>query len=361
MMLRRSSVVGIFGIPILLACCILYYFEFAANLSSYNEATGLFQFALNSHDHFIYVDTMYSLRNWGFELGINNDFGIALFFLPVRGFLGFIVGDDLPLISLLFNCFVLVLCYWVYGLISEKLHLGLLGKLSFFANLSLIYFAQLINKDMLTIFFFLLSIYLCMTGRTIFLLVLTPLLFLVRLQLAAYSLILIYFMLSKNPVKRIMIAYIITSVVAGYLSVFASVIGEDSLGSGFSSYLIAINKRFLFTGYLIFNPARVVQYIVDAYASFYLWTPSGGIDTARLLRLPQLIVIALLIKPMARLVSNFRYWLDTPARPLVLSVVSYLLAWLMNPTINARYVMLITPVLILFALYARHLRRRGLA
>jgi len=151
---------------------------------------------------------------------------------------------------------------------------------------------------------------------------------------------------------RLAVLYTITSIAAGALSVYASVIGEESLGEGFSAYLIAFNDQYL-VGYLLFNPLRVAQYVMDAYSSFNIWTDSGGLDVARLLRLPQLLLIVALAPAISSLITRFSYWLTTPARPLVICIVAYLLAWLMNPTINARYVMLITPVVVLFGLYAR--------
>jgi hypothetical protein len=210
---------------------------------------------------------------------------------------------------------------------------------------------------MLTVMVFLLAVRYGLRQRLWPLLALVPLFALVRQQLAVFTLIYVFLMSSQRPTARIFWLYVLTSVAAGYLSIFASIIGEESLGEGFSAYLIDLNRDY-YVGYLLFNPLRVVQYIMDAYASFSFATPTGGIDAAKLLRLPQLLVLLLLVSPLSTLVTRFRHWLKVPAaRPMVLVVVAYLLAWLMNPTINARYVMLITPVLVLFAMYVRRQRR----
>jgi hypothetical protein len=354
---RRSTLAGILGLPLLLLFCFLYYIIFAANLNLYDGESGLFQLALNSHDHFIYVNTVDLISDRGFQYGLNNDFGIASIYLALSNAFPFLVDPDFTLISFLFNCVTLCLCYLVYASICDRLGLGMFGKISFFANTYFIYHAQLINKDILTILSFLLVIYFGLRKRLLPILLLSPLLVLVRQQLAVFAIIYMFLMQSRQPWGRIILVYFITSLVAAYLSVNFDIIGEDSLGSGFSAFLMGLNQQY-FIGYLIFNPVRVLQYIGDAYASFFLATGTGGVDTAKLLRIPQLITLLLLSKPLLSIVIHFNDWLKTPARPLVLVVVAYLLAWLMNPTINARYVMLITPVLVLFALYVRNFKHR---
>jgi hypothetical protein len=52
--LRRSTLIGWIFLPLLL-CCVAYYFAFAANMNAYDGEIGLFQLALNSHDHKIYL------------------------------------------------------------------------------------------------------------------------------------------------------------------------------------------------------------------------------------------------------------------------------------------------------------------
>jgi hypothetical protein len=350
--LRRSTLIGWIFLPLLLLCCVAYYFAFAANMNAYDGETGFFQLALNSHDHYVYLLNMDLLRGGDGFFELANDKGMALIYTFLSTLFPFFVNKDLTLISLIFNCSIIFCCYWIYANICDELNLGSLGKLSFFANLSFIYFAQLINKDALTILVFLLTVQCGIQGRLFPLLILLPVFLLVRQQLVVFVLIFAFLMSSERPWPRILLLYVATSLAAGLLSVFASIIGEDSLGEGFSAYLINFNQQY-YVGYFLFNPLRVLQYILDAYASFFFGTETGGIDTAKLLRLPQLVVILLLLKPLSTLIIRFSYWLQTPARSLVLVVVAYLLTWLMNPTINARYVMLITPILVLFALYAR--------
>ncbi len=53
--MRRSTVIGWIFLPLLLLGCVAYYFAIAANMVVYDGDTGLFQFAINSHDRKIYL------------------------------------------------------------------------------------------------------------------------------------------------------------------------------------------------------------------------------------------------------------------------------------------------------------------
>ena len=334
------------------AVALLYFFEFAFDFDRYAFTDRFFNLALNSHDHGVYVATIDAIARYGVEYGLNNDFGIAAIYLALSDVFPWLVNANYTVISFAFNACVLVACYWLWSRICTHYGLGMGGRAAFFVNTSLIYFMQLINKDMLTVFTFLLAVHLGATRRHVWLLLALPLVFLVRQQLAVFTVLFIYFMSSARPQKRMLLAYVITSLVAGVLSVYASVIGEDSIGEGLNAYLLQLNMQY-YVGYLLFNPVRVLQYLVDAYASFQIFSITGGVDVAKILRLPTLV---LLVRPLSTIVTRFGPCLQSPLKPLVVTVVAYLLAWLMNPTVNARYVVLILPVLILFALAARRAR-----
>lgn len=356
---RGHMPIGAVLFPALVLGCIFYYLVFAEDLSRYDAQAGFFNYALNHHDHLIYLDNIERLRArdvYGYQL--SNDIGIAAIYLVLARAMPFLVDPDLTLIALVFNCAVMLCCYLVHASICERLNLGALGKLTFFSNLSLIYFAQMVNKDMLTLLAFLLAALVGIQRRYWVLIILVPFFFMVRQQLAVFLLVYCFLMIVRRPVFWILGMYVLFSLAAGYMSVFFSIIGDESLGSGFSAFLVEFNRQY-YAGYLLFNPVRVVQYVLDAYASFFFLTEHGGVDTAKILRLPQLVVVAILSPHILSLLSQFRFWLRSPARPLVIVIVSYLLVWLMNPTVNARYVMLITPILILFGLFVRNAKARA--
>jgi hypothetical protein len=184
--LRRSTLIGWIFLPLLLLCCVAYYFAFAANMDAYDGDAGLFQLALNSNDHYVYLLNMDLLRRGDGFFELANDKGIALIYTFLLTLFPFFVNADLTLISLIFNCSIICCCYWIYASICDQLNLNSLGKLSFFANLSFIYFAQLINKDALTILVFLLTVQCGIRGRLFPLLMLLPVFLLVHITHTIY-------------------------------------------------------------------------------------------------------------------------------------------------------------------------------
>ncbi|HEU4776176.1 MAG TPA: hypothetical protein VFS95_05075, partial [Telluria sp.] len=314
-------------------CALLYFIEFSFDLDRYAFSEGYFRLALNSHDHGVYVQTMDAIASAGVEYGLNNDFGIAAIYLALAKALPWLVDDNYALLSFLFNGVVLGGCYLLWHGICVYYGIGLAGRLSFFLNTSLLYFMQLINKDMLTILAFLLAIFLATRRRTGWLLLTLPLLFLVRQQLAVFAVLFVFFMLPGRTQGRMVLAYVATSLAAGVLSAFVSVIGEESMGDGFGAYLMQFNSQY-FVGYLLFNPLRVLQYLMDVYASFFIYLEDGGVDVAKILRLPLLVLLALRWRDAWSMLAHFGFWLRGPLRPVLCTIVAYLLAWLMNPTVN---------------------------
>jgi hypothetical protein len=343
--------------PLLLAACVAYFNEFAADLARYSSDTGLFQFALNWNDHGVYLRRMTQPTEELLVFRWSNDNGIALLYGALATTLPFLVRPDFALLALFFNCFTLCVVYVVWARICDDLELGGVAKLAFFANWSVIYFAQLINKDMLTILAFLLAVHWGIRGTPGRMLWVAPFFALVRQQMALFAVLYFLFMRTKRPMLLMFVMYVATSLAGGVISAVVPLITVDSLGDGLSLFLVDFNRQY-YVGYLIFNPIRVLQYVYDALLSFDVTTDSGGIETARLLRWPQLILLLCLAGPLSQLVTRFRDNLQTPARAMTVTVVAYLMTWLLNPTVNSRYVMLITPVLVLFALHVSAVAKR---
>ncbi len=327
----------------------LYYFVFVI---SNNGGVHLLQEATNIHDHLIYVKNIELVANGESLFEFANDKGIASIYLMLANIFPYFATENMELMAFLFNTITLILCYAIYSKITDDLGLGVLGHLSFFFHLSFLYFSQLINKDMLTIFYFLLSVRFGMQGRYWILLLLLPFFVFVRMQLVVFTFILIFFSMGGKFWWKVAAAYIVTSLLAGYLSVNHSIIGDESLGGGFNAFVIDFNNSYL-VGYLLFNPVRLFQYVVDAYLSFLIFTHEGVIDVAKILRIPVLVLFVFLIPAIVRLIANLNRYIDSPLRPLILVVIAYALTWLMSPIVNARYVVLITPVMLVALLFVQ--------
>ena len=347
-----SLLVSNFALVFFVLLCITYYIAYSTVL----DGNRLFENFVNLHDHDVYLMNIDLVKGGDSLFELANDKGIASVYLFLSQVFPFLATPDMALLAFIFNCAILVISYKVYGNITYELSLGLVAKLSFFANLSFLYFAQLINKDMATIFIFLFCAYAGMRGWHWHLLLLIPFAAFVRIQLVIFILIFIFIASAKKIGPRFWLVYIFTSLLAAYLSVYFSIIGEDSLGDGFSAYLVNLNNELLI-GYLLFNPIRVLQFIFDAYLSFDFFTESGAIDVAKILRLPQLLLLGALAPHFYTLCTRWSSYSKSIARPLVIVILAYTCTWLMNPTVNARYVMLVTPILVLLGLYVRSTRR----
>jgi hypothetical protein len=314
------------------------------------------QRATNIHDHLVYLKNIELVRSGESIIEFANDKGIASIYLLMSNIFPFLANEDMELMAFLFNIVTLIFCYLLYSKISDQLGLGIYGRLSFFVNLSFLYFSMLINKDMLTILYFLLAVRLGMQRQYWVLLTLLPFFVFVRLQLVIFTVILIFLSFGGRFWWKVLLVYLFTSMMAGYMSVYHSIIGEESLGGGFNAFVIKINESYLI-GYVLFNPIRLFQYVVDAYLSFDVFTEGWAIDVAKGLRIPILILFIYLLPALFNLFSNINKYLKSPLRPLLLVIIAYVLTWLMSPIVNARYVILITPVLLLATMFAH---QRGL-
>lgn len=340
------------SITAFVAFVILCYFYYLIFVDPIHYEGSILYGVTNIHDHLIYIENIDMVRSGESLFEFANDKGIASIYLLLSYLLPFLVTEDMELISFVFNTVILSVSFLLYSKISDQLGLGLYGRLSFFVNLSLIYFSQLINKDMLTIFYFLIAVQLGMKKRYWLLLMIVPLFVYVRIQLAIFAVILIYISMGRKLWWKVLLAYLFTSLLAGYLSVYHSIIGDESLGSGFNLFVMEFNRSYL-VGYVLFNPVRLFQYVVDAYLSFVIYTEDGAIDVAKVLRIPILTMFVCFYRDFFSMIVNINQYLNTELRPLILVVIAYSLTWLMSPIINARYVMLITPVLLLAMLTVR--------
>lgn len=327
---------------------ILYYFIFVAQPE--NKTILKITNPTNSHDHHIYANYIENLNNIESMAIADNNIGIAIIYKSISEIVPAFLSEDITILAAALNTITLLACFFVYRSICNTLALGTFGRLSFFINTSLLYFTQLINKDLFTIFLILFATHCGLQNRKWPLLAAAPLFFLVRQQLIIFLLLFILIQFSKNTRTTIFFAYVITSLLGGLISTHIPFIGEETLGSGFSSLVNRVNQEY-FIGYLLLNPIRVIQFIQDALLVFIPITSSNELDVAKILRIPPvalLISLSLFLIPSK---GHLKIWFNPPAKALTSTIIAFTLTWLMNPTINARYVMLIVPSLTLLAIY----------
>lgn len=352
LIIKRASVARWVCFLAFLFICGAYNFYFALDHYSYIDDYGLFQRALNIHDHYIYQASVERVADGGRWEGLENNTGIALIYYFISKTFMLPLGTDLAVTAFIVNSLTLLICFRLYVAVCRQLGLGQQAQFGFFLCLFFIYFSALINKDMLTIAAFLFVIWAALAGKEWWIIASIPLLLLVRVQLGIFALVFMFIAAGRRTWPRFLISYIACSVFGSYVVAKFEILEMPTLGEGFSAFVWQFNQDY-YVGYLIFNPIRALQFVVDVFSSFYFFTDNGGIDVAKLLRLPALLLVVLMGRYIKVLFLNWRYFLRTPARVLMIAIMAYLMVWLMNPTINARYVSLIMPVILIILFYVR--------
>jgi hypothetical protein len=136
----------LFGLFTLLSFAYFYTFVVLNDGGIY-----ILQKATNIHDHTVYVNNMKLVALGESLMEFANDKGIASIYLILSYAFPFLANEDMELMAFLFNTIIMLLCYVVYSKITDRLGLGILGRLSFFINNRFLYFTQFINKDILKI------------------------------------------------------------------------------------------------------------------------------------------------------------------------------------------------------------------
>jgi hypothetical protein len=332
-----------------------YFFLFVSGKGFTYEPIQGFVFPVNIHDHYVYVQYIEKIRGADSLLELlhfNNNTGIALIYLSVINILA-LMGAELPIedIALFINVGVFFLAFLSYKNIIKQLKLPYYYLYLFFINISFVYFAQLINKDSLTILVFLKTVEYSLIGSKKRFYLLCVLSVFVRIQLPVFIFI-YWFLLRKNTgyFKRFVFVYIVLALASGYLAKYQLLLmSEETLASGFSYLVFKLNTQY-YIGSLLLNPIRALQYFYDLLLSFSFYN-NGYFDVSRIKNIPQAFVFIVLL-PIV-LITFFYYEknMRTPASHLMAAIVSFFLVWLLNPMVNVRYVLLILPIIILLGFY----------
>ncbi len=334
---------------------IIYFIYFVDGKGLTYEPIRGYVFPVNIHDHYIYVDYIEKIKNANNLEGLlhfNNNTGVALIYLSVINLFEFL-GLNIPIerIALLINLSVFFLIFLSYKNIIKQLELPYYYLYLFFLNISFIYFAQLINKDSLTILVFFKVIEYSFLGSKKRLFFLFMLSILVRIQLPIFMLL--YWFLTRsnvNYLKRFIISYVGLCLISGYFAKYQLLLmSEETLANGFSYLVFKMNTEY-YIGSLLLNPIRLLQYFYDLFLSFSFYNNSSY-DVSRLKNIPQALVFIALIPT---LIITFIYYeknMKTSIRYLMAAIVAFFLVWLLNPMVNVRYILLILPVIILLGFY----------
>ncbi|WP_017817115.1 hypothetical protein [Acinetobacter baumannii] len=325
-LLIKKNTLILFGLAFaLIILSIVYFYIHTVGFFSNNLVDSS---AINWHDHEIYVSYIDLVASSDWSLEINNNTGIAIiyFFLSLIA-PNFLLDDNYLYLSLVVNICVLILIFYLYNRICNKFHLSSKAKYFLFWYFPLIYFCQLINKDIFTILTFLLVLNFSIINSkyySIFLIIVfVPLLMLIRLQLGVFALIFLILFYTKYFKTKLFFIYCITSIMGAWLSIHGGYIEEETFGTGMTAFLRTWNMNYSYTGFLIFNPVRILQYLQAMYMSF-IFIEDGQLDWARLLNIPSVFILTFYWRYIFKIILNLNYYLQTNLRPLIILVLSFL-------------------------------------
>lgn len=336
----------------LLGACLYYYLFLVLGI---DQVFGLeLSHVANEHDHNVYVSYLVRIRDGYYDIGLNNNFGIAFmysilyFLLPYKFSLSFI--------AFIFNLLVIAFSFVVFSKIVRSNSED--GKYTyfFFFNLVLLYYSQLINKDALTILISLLAILKPPKFRYFYLVFLIVFAFLVRIQLGMILVFYLFYLVFDSRFWVLYSIFLVTSIAGGYISANELVISKETLGEGLSFRFFEINTLSPVLNLLI-APLRAIQFYFSMGLSFFPFS-SGALDLSRLLLIPVLVLLILNIKNLFSALRIAIVNKHSPFRDFFGFLFIFTFTWIMNPSINDRYATLVLPVvLVILATYKGNKRK----
>lgn len=338
----------------------IYLYLFSLDLTGhYDNVKGTVINAVNVHDHFIYIDYIKKIESETVLIGLNNNSGISYVYYFIMKIFN-LSYDDLPVASFVLNMFLIYLSFVVFRKILFILNINQCYSLLFLFNGSLLYFAQLINKDSFTILIFLYATLLLLRGNIKRYLILIPISLFIRLQLVPFLILLLYLNNENKHSIRLLLSYVGTSIVAALVVKYLSIIQLTSLTSGLglnlNTLVWSLNEKYLI-GSLLLNPLRVIQYFFSIYQSAIFIDSSYLLDLSRLKNIPHMLLLLIVLPLMMKAYLNYKSYIQSKAKVFMNAITSFFFIWLINPTTNNRYILLMVPIMALLAIYVFERKR----
>lgn len=358
-----NSRTGFYVLMAYLLFLILNYFYYSIFTVDYMEFwldeqySQFFYFPLNLDQQKAYVPILIALQN-GEYVPLSSASGIAY----IYWFLGFFVNindETIPLASFVVNnLFVLASYYYFVKIGTEVLMLSLKYRWLFFLNPSLIYFSQLINKEMFSLALVLAMTYYlarkqyCKGGFVLLLATIQRLHYIVIMPLSLF--------LVRAPKKfmlKLFVLYVLFSLAAAYLvspaiDLEGSALEGYGTYSGISEIIITLNQKY-YIGSLLLNPIKIIQYFYDLFLSFFCITQDFKLNLYYVHNIPYLAFLIMFWRDMARVLINFRTFVQGPSIYLLATSAIFFLILLMSPMVHSRYLFPISYSIALLGIYSR--------
>ncbi|WP_413794629.1 MULTISPECIES: hypothetical protein [unclassified Pseudomonas] len=280
---------------------------------------------------------------------INNyviSFIYSLFF-----WLGF---SDLVLVSLFVNVIVISIAYARSELLCFQVTKRFLPLLYWLGLLSALQFSILINKDSFGVLFYVVLVSFLMFRKRIdlcLLLILCP----IRLQFLLVFVFSVFIASSINSqdrkirvIAKVGVLYVLCSIVAMYLESNEALLAHSRYAEGgVAQWISNLNNQF-YIGSLLLNVLKPIQYVYDLFrsASVDHSVLGWGVYFSRLY-----LFFLIMIFSLYFFIAVYLPWVVIRKREMFIASVvicSFFLVYSISPVVNYRYLLNISPVLILF-------------
>lgn len=337
------------GIAALLLVIFFYSSELVRPAVANYSSSDTYSHIANIHDHLEYEGwlTDYSGLSDPISTYLDNVAGISIAYLLLTDLLGF---ADVITTSLLVNCIALVIAAAIHLKICNTY--ALRGSAyTFFLNLPLIYFCQLVGKDMLYVTVLYAMLLLVLKERWLALALLAVAAAAVRTQSVIVFFFLLILSFKRLQLKhRVLLLYVLSALAGTQAFIGNKVIGLDAdLGGGLSSIVFELNSATRL-GNLLLNPVRVLQYVVE-FVTAPFWLTTLQIHFFNLFLVPYLLYFAAHLGKL----RNALMAIQSRVTQFVFVVV---LVMLILPIINLRYFVALLPFIVIAMLVAPQNRRR---
>jgi len=350
----KNFIIYIFFTIIFLVLNEIYYIFFIEESSTNNLEN--FTYA-NYHDHSIYEIYIRYIYEGNNLLVFGNNYGIASIY--------YIIGEifesnNYILLSHYVNQMIFIFISLSTYKLFMALRINLLFSIFITFNPANFYFLSLINKDSFTILLILLFVYNIYKQNYVTLFILIIISTIIRIQLPLFGLVLLFLLDYKkiSLVYKILFLYIVSCTLSVILVNNIELISLDnmntSLGFGITKITKELNQNY-YIGSFLLNPIKIFQYFYDYLNGFtYIYDFSKfdlyrEKDILNLFFLPFSIILLLFTFLCKRKVHEI-------SKVFLLIIVAFFIVWLINPTINYRYLSLFVPYIIIAGIYTLNIR-----
>ena len=302
----------------------------------------------NFHDHLQYtaISPEY-ISDYGVNISTLNVFGIGSIYFLISAYL---VNFDVIEISYFLNLVAVIFSGLFHRKVCHILGLSNSSSYLFFLNLPIIYYSQLVGKDVIFIALLYAMLYAYLSERYILVMAIGLLGVFVRVQFPLYAIFLVFIQCIGSAKRSTYIfLYVITSLLGAYAMNHSGAIGDyNDLEAGVTSIVYKINE-YVPIGNLLLNPVRLIQNIL-----LFSNAPIVGLFTGN--------VFYILMTPMVLYIvlhfTSLRFLIKGRSNKISQFVVVAILVLLIYPIINTRYIALLAPFIILALAYTKKIRSR---